>query len=180
MEGISGFVCEVCESEQVDSELYAQFKVLVCYRCKETVNTEGENSPLLYSLITKSQGRNEYLLTDEELADSSLLPSITRKNPHNPRWSDMKLYLRKQVLAFAIQKYGSAALLQSAKDGRSDNRVDRKSKKFLKALNELRSKTRVEKKSKSSRLDTATASHRHSFIDGKCSHCGLAVQIEEL
>ncbi len=120
--------CEACGDEAVpcDPEFEASFKVLVCYNCKDT-NT-------LYTVITKTQAKTEFLLTEEELADTLLLPSISRKNPHNPRWSDMKLYLRKQCRDFAIKKFGSQDQLKAALDGRVENKTDRKSKQFLKKL----------------------------------------------
>lgn len=49
-------------------------------------------------LITRTEAKNEFLLKD---CDFDLrkppLKYISRKNPHNPRWGDMKLYLRLQV-----------------------------------------------------------------------------------
>lgn len=119
--------CEACESSTaLDPEFYDNFRVFVCFSCKDSDN--------LYTIITKTQARNEFLLTDEELADSSCLPSISRKNPHNPHWADMKLYLKKQVLDFAIKKYGSAEALKEALSNRNEIRSDRKSKQFLKKL----------------------------------------------
>lgn len=119
--------CEACNSStSIDPECYDNFRVMVCFSCKESSN--------LYGIITKTQARNEYLLTDEELADSKLLPSISRKNPHNSRWADMKLYLRKQVQDFAIKKYGSLDAIKEALSNRNETRTDRKSKQFLKKL----------------------------------------------
>lgn len=119
--------CDECLSvAPVDLDFYEKFGVLVCFSCKE--------SNLLYELITKTQARNEYLLTDEELADSSLIPSFSRKNPHNPRWADMKLYLRLQIRNFSINKYGSEEAIKEALSTRNENRTDRKSKQFLKKL----------------------------------------------
>lgn len=119
--------CEACDSSiTIDPELYDNFGVSVCFSCKE--------SSEIYGIITKTQARNEYLLTDEELADSTLLPSISRKNPHNPRWADMKLYLRRQVRDFAIKKHGSEDAIKEALANRTETRTDRKSKQFLKKL----------------------------------------------
>lgn len=119
--------CEACGSSiGIDPELYDNFRACVCYSCKE--------SNEIYEIITKTQARNEYLLTDEELADSLLLPSISRKNPHNPRWADMKLYLRRQVRDFSIKKHGSEDALKEAIANRIETRTDRKSKQFLKKL----------------------------------------------
>lgn len=120
------FTCEACESTVIDPEYYDNFHVTVCFSCKE--------SKPLYGIITKTQARNEYLLTDEELADSNLLPSISKKNPHNPRWADMKLYLRRQVRDFAIKKHGSEEAIKEALANRNESRTDKKSKQFLKKL----------------------------------------------
>jgi DNA-repair protein complementing XP-A cells len=118
--------CSICESVHIDPELSENFGVSVCYDCKD--------SNPLFGIITKTQARNEYMLTDEELADSSLMPSISRKNPHNPRWADMKLYLRLQVREFAINKYGSEDAIKEALASKNETRTDRKSKQFLKKL----------------------------------------------
>lgn len=120
------FTCESCDSTTIDAEYYDNFQVMVCFSCKE--------SNAQYGIITKTQARNEYLLTDEELADSSCLPSISKKNPHNPRWADMKLYLRKQVHDFAVKKHGTEEAIKEALSNRNENRTDRKSKQFLKKL----------------------------------------------
>ena len=120
-------ICEACSSSiGIDPELYENFGVATCFSCKE--------SSEIYGIITKTQARTEYLLTDEELADSTLLPSISRKNPHNPRWADMKLYLRRQVRDFAIKKHGSEDAMKEALANRTEARTDRKSKQFLKKL----------------------------------------------
>ena len=121
------FTCEACGCTiAIDPEFYENFHVAVCFSCKETDD--------LYTILTKTQARSEFLLTDEELADSGLLPSISRKNPHNPRWADMKLYLKKQVRDFAIKKHGSDLCLKEALLNRDEVRSDRKSKQFLKKL----------------------------------------------
>ena len=119
--------CEVCgSSTAIDAEFYENFRVVVCFSCKDTDN--------IYTIITKTQARSEFLLTDEELADFALLPSISRKNPHNPRWADMKLYLKKQVRDYAIKKHGSEEALKLALSNRNEVRSDKKSKQFLKKL----------------------------------------------
>lgn len=51
-----------------------------------------------HCLITKTDARNEYLLKDVDFDKREpQLKFIVRKNPHNPRWGDMKLYLKLQV-----------------------------------------------------------------------------------
>lgn len=120
------FSCQSCQSRIIDQEYFDHFGVKVCFNCKE--------SNILFEILTKTQARNEYLLTDEELADSALLPSMSRRNPHNPRWADMKLYLRCQICDFAVKKYGSLEAIKEAIANKNEIRTDRKSKQFLKKL----------------------------------------------
>jgi len=51
-----------------------------------------------HALITKTDAKQEYLLKDCDLdLREPPLKFIVRKNPHNSRWGDMKLYLHIQV-----------------------------------------------------------------------------------
>ena len=51
-----------------------------------------------HKLITKTEAKNTYLLKDADFdRREPPLKFIVRKNPHNPRWGDMKLYLLSQV-----------------------------------------------------------------------------------
>ena len=51
-----------------------------------------------HALVTRTDARNEYLLKDVDLDKRPPpLRFIVRKNPHNERWGDMKLYLKLQV-----------------------------------------------------------------------------------
>ena len=52
-----------------------------------------------YELITKTDAKNKYLLKDEDFdVREPPLKFILRKNPHNERWGDMKLFLKLQVI----------------------------------------------------------------------------------
>ena len=54
-----------------------------------------------YNLITRTDAKTKYLLKDADLDKREpSLKFILRKNPHNPRWGDMKLYLESQVTLF--------------------------------------------------------------------------------
>lgn len=51
-----------------------------------------------HKLITKTEAIKEYLLKDCDFDKRTPpLKFITKKNPHNIRWGDMKLYLQVQV-----------------------------------------------------------------------------------
>lgn len=58
-----------------------------------------------YELITKTDAKNKYLLKDADFdVREPPLKFILRKNPHNPRWGEMRLYLELQVTSrFLIQ-----------------------------------------------------------------------------
>lgn len=53
-----------------------------------------------HKLISRTEAKQTYLLKDCDLDKREPpLKFILKKNPHNPRWGDMKLYLKLQVLA---------------------------------------------------------------------------------
>ena len=47
--------------------------------------------------MTKTECKEDYLLTDPELKDEELLPHLLRPNPHASTYSNMMLFLRFQV-----------------------------------------------------------------------------------
>ena len=56
-----------------------------------------------HQLITRTEAKQEYLLMDCDLdLREPILRFILRKNPHNPRWGDMKLYLQLQVCTLLL------------------------------------------------------------------------------
>lgn len=51
-----------------------------------------------HKLISRTEAKQAFLLKDCDLDKREpSLRFILRKNPHNPRWGDMKLYLKTQV-----------------------------------------------------------------------------------
>lgn len=56
-----------------------------------------------HKLITRTEAKEEYLLKDCDLDKREpVLRFIVKKNPHNSRWGDMKLYLKPQVPKLSI------------------------------------------------------------------------------
>lgn len=52
----------------------------------------------MHKLISRTEAKQRYLLKDCDLDKREPpLRFILKKNPHNPRWGDMKLYLQLQV-----------------------------------------------------------------------------------
>jgi len=131
--------CRECNSLEIDWTWKDIFGCCVCNACKEKF-------PDKYSLLTKTEAREDYLLTDEELKDAELLPRMERPNPHKSTWNNMMLYLRYQVeeYAFSDKKWGSAEALDAEFEKREGEKKNRKELKFRTKLQELKKRTRVE------------------------------------
>lgn len=131
--------CAECGSLEVDWLWAEIFSLRVCNACKEKL-------PEKYSLLTKSEAREDYLLTDPELKDPDLLPRLEKPNPHKASWHNMQLYLRCQVEAYAFseRKWGSEAGLDAEFVKREKDKKKRREDKFKGRLEDLKRKTRVE------------------------------------
>ncbi|KAF9874408.1 DNA repair protein [Colletotrichum karsti] len=130
--------CRECSSLEIDWVWDEVFNVQVCHACKDS-------NPDKYSLLTKTECREDYLLTDEELKDPDLLPHLSRPNPHKSHWHDMMLFLRFQVEEYAFNtKWGSAEKLDAEFEKREADKKRRKEAKFRDKLNDLKRKTRTE------------------------------------
>lgn len=131
--------CKECSSLELDWQLEENFGCRVCTACREKY-------PEKYSLLTKTEVKEDYLLTDPECRDRDILRWIEKPNPHKATWNNMQLYLRYQVeeYAFSEQKWGSPEKLDEEFERRQKVSRERKEKKFREKLNELKKKTRVE------------------------------------
>jgi DNA-repair protein complementing XP-A cells len=131
--------CRECKSLEIDWKWQDVFGIGVCNTCKDKL-------PDKYSLLTKTEAREDYLLTDPELKDEELLPHLNKPNPHKTSFHDMQLFLRLQVEFYALgpRKWGSSAALDEEYEKRQKVSKERKEKKFKNKLNELKKRTRVE------------------------------------
>ena len=131
--------CRDCGSLEIDWQWDEVLHTQVCNSCKEKFSDK-------YSLLTKTEAKEDYLLTDPELRDESLLPHLEKPNPHKSTWNNMMLYLRFQVeeYAFSDSKWGSAEALDDEFERRQRETKERKEKKFKNKLNELKKRTRVD------------------------------------
>ncbi|CBY01089.1 hypothetical protein IAQ61_011978 [Plenodomus lingam] len=131
--------CRECASLEIDWKWQDIFHIGVCNTCKEKF-------PDKYSLLTKTEARDDYLLTDPELKDEDLLPHLERPNPHKQFFHPMQLFLRLQVEAYAFspKKWGSAAALDEEYEKRQNVTKERKQKKFKNKLEQLKKRTRAE------------------------------------
>lgn len=185
-------VCRECGSLEIDWKWEDIFGCAVCNACKEKV-------PEKYTLLTKTEAREDYLLTDPELKDDELLPHLERPNPHKATWNNMMLYLRYQVEEYAFtQKWGSAEALDAEFAKREAGKKQRKEDKFKSKLHDLKKKTRVEAYRRSRQAgagggtfgDDIGSGGKHTHVWGRtvedsegggvktCVECGM--EVEEL
>ena len=187
-------VCEKCNADAImlDQKYFESLNVSVCNNCIRAVPEE-------YSLLTKTEAKQDYILADSEL---STLPFITRPNPHKKTWSKMYLYMRRHLEVYAFEKWKGEEGLDEALDKRDEKRKELMNKKFKRRLNELRRKTytglqldgsfnRVSSSTSTSR--NRNQSHQHDFdkpssydpskpdqLRKTCLSCGFSVTFESL
>ncbi|KAK8199750.1 XPA protein C-terminus-domain-containing protein [Phyllosticta capitalensis] len=132
-------VCRECGTPEIDWTFQTTFNLLVCNRCKE-------EHPDKYSLLTKTEAREDYLLTDPELRDEELLPRMERPNPHKASFHSMQLFARCQVeeYAFSARKWGSPEALDAEFERREVQKKERKERKWKNKLEDLKKRTRVD------------------------------------
>ncbi|MBW0467615.1 hypothetical protein O181_007330 [Austropuccinia psidii MF-1] len=169
--------CNVCGKIELDFQIFQVFGVPVCLKCRNEY-------PERFSLLTKTECKEDYLLTDPELKDSELLPHLLKPNPHQSTYSNMMLFLREQVEAYAFsdKKWGSPEALDEEFQRREKEKRRKKNKKFEDQLKELRKRTRTNVWHK-----RQEAVHVHQFqqsqnSNGKqvqrCLDCGLETECE--
>jgi len=172
--------CENCGSFETDGDYYRWFKVRVCGTCR----TAEE----MYSLVTKTVAKEDFLVTDSEV---SKLPSISKPNPHNSNWNDMNLFLYKQVYDYAIAKWGSEDKLNEAFMAKQDKSATRKSAKqtnlFKTHMTDLRKRAKA-----TERINQKLVAHEHTYGPEEeterasgtwsktCTSCGLVLSYEKL
>ncbi|XP_069633827.1 DNA repair protein complementing XP-A cells isoform X2 [Haliaeetus albicilla] len=147
--------------------------------------TSSRDAEDKHKLITRTEAKEEYLLKDCDLDKREpVLRFIVKKNPHNSRWGDMKLYLKLQVIKRSLEVWGSEESLQKAKELRRDSREKMKQKKFDKKVKELRRAMR------SSLWKKEASIHEHEYgaeenIDEDvykkiCTVCGHELTYEKM
>lgn len=130
--------CRECRSLEIDFVWEEVFRVCICNKCKDKF-------PEKYSLLTKTECKQDYLLTDPELRDPELLPHLSRPNPQKSYWHDMMLFLRCQVEDYALRtKWGSVEALDAEYERRETQKKARKEAKFREKLTDLKRKTRTD------------------------------------
>ena len=171
--------CNDCGQEFYESLLRKQFAVNVCDACRR-MNEDGK-----YSLVTKTEARQEYLLTETDL-DASFggLRCIEKKNPQNERWGMMKLYLRGQVEKICFDRYGGEQGLDEEIVRRSKEKLVNQEKKQKRKVAQMRKETLT------SLWRKPDKAHEHHFgpeeaKDGglfvkRCEECDFEVEFEKM
>ncbi|CAG5928868.1 DNA repair protein complementing XP-A cells [Menidia menidia] len=172
-------LCDECQKPFMDSFLSNSFDLSVCDKCRD--NEEK------HKLITRTEAKNQYLLKDCDFDKREPpLRFILRKNPHNPRWGDMKLYLKLQVVKRCMDVWGSEEALEEARETREENKEVQKQKRFNKKVKELRRAVR------SSMWTKNTSVHQHEYgpeevVDPEedlykktCTTCGHELTYEKM
>ncbi|XP_074787959.1 DNA repair protein complementing XP-A cells isoform X1 [Athene noctua] len=170
-------ICGDCGKEFMDSYLMQHFDWATCDNCRDTEDK--------HKLITRTEAKEEFLLKDCDLDKREpVLRFIVKKNCHNPRWGDMKLYLKPQVVKRSLEVWGSEESLQEAKELRRDNREKMKQKKFDKKVKELRRAVR------SSLWKKKSSIHEHEYgpeenigedtYKKTCTVCGHELTYEKM
>lgn len=143
--------CLECGDQYADSYLLNNFGHSVCDKCRDTEER--------HALITRTEAKAEYLLKDCDFDKREpKLRYISRKNPHNVRWGEMKLYLHQQVLKRAMEVWGSEEELSRQHDLREEKREVGKARKYNKQMKQLRMEVRSSIYTKKT-----TAVHEHEF-----------------
>lgn len=170
--------CFECDTPEIDFRLWRVFGTRVCPEHRRA-------NPEKYSLLTKTECKQDYLLTDPELRDEELLPHLERPNPYATTYSNMMLYMRYQVEEFAFKKWNGPEGLDAEWERREKLKKVRKQAKFEAKLRDMRNKTRAEAiTSAYSAAGRAARRHVHSWTnaipqpDGRllseCTECGMS------
>lgn len=117
--------CEQCGSLSLDQRMLSTFDEAICTACK--LDCPG------FKTISKTNAKNDYLLSDDDLYNLKFLVS---SNPRRMGWSMMKLYLTKQVEARSMERWGSKENLEEERNRRVLERAKKREQRARKAFEE--------------------------------------------
>ena len=122
------------------------------------------------------------LYSKAELRDTDILPHLLRPNPHRSTYSNMMLFLREQVEAYAFseKKWGTAEALDAEFERREAEKKKKKNKKFEDSLKDLRRRTASSKWHQRKEAEHVHAFSQDSYLNAngrsvqQCSECGVS------
>ncbi|KAK0425637.1 hypothetical protein QR680_009298 [Steinernema hermaphroditum] len=173
--------CIQCQKPLLTSFLWDSYCHPVCDGCRDDQGA--------HKLIARTEAKKQYLLKDEDFdLRKPVLRYISRKNPHNPRYGDMKLYLKLQVEARMLEVYDSWEGFEEAREKRTALRDLRVEKTFEKKIKKMRQEIRGTAKYKTQMKPTK---HEHLFGEEshdaesdeykkKCEVCGYELTYEKM
>ncbi|KAL3233511.1 DNA repair protein RAD14 [Nakaseomyces bracarensis] len=169
---------------EMDPVLHDVFKLQVCKQC-------SKDHPEKYALLTKTECKEDYFLTDPELNDLELFHRLEKPNPHSGTFARMQLFVRCQIEEFAFKKWGGEEGLDQEWQKREEGKTSRREKKYQKKIAEMRLKTRAQEYTNRLREQKYGTKHVHDFsivvttgkdddgtpfIRKKCVDCGLETE----
>jgi len=171
--------CSECFKQFSDSYLMKNFDVQICDGCRDWEK---------HKLITKTDAKQTYCLKDCDFdMRQPTLKFIIRKNPHNDRWGDMKLYYMKQVHKRSMEIWGSEEKLEEQKEHREEHKEKLKCKRFEKRIKDLRQAVRtstwhkdLSKHEHEYDSENETYDEEDDVFTKKCKTCEHAVTYEKM
>uniref|UniRef100_A0A914Z4Y0 XPA C-terminal domain-containing protein n=1 Tax=Panagrolaimus superbus TaxID=310955 RepID=A0A914Z4Y0_9BILA len=172
--------CQECEAPLGESELWDRFNFPVCSACRDR--------EVRHKLIHRTEAKERYLLKDCDLdLRKPPLRFISKKNPHNPRYGDMKLYLLPQLEARALEVHGSLEKLEEAKELREAKRESVNERRFEKKIKTMRKDMRLAEKP----MVLKKQGHSHTFgpevynekndtYSKACTECDFVTTFEKM
>ncbi|CCE64416.1 hypothetical protein TPHA_0H02120 [Tetrapisispora phaffii CBS 4417] len=166
---------------EMDPVLNDVFKLQVCKKCAKDI-------PEKYALLTKTECKEDYLLTDPELNDIGLFHRLEKPNPHSGTFARMQLFVRCEIEKFAFEKWEGEEGLDNEWKRREEGKVSRREKKYQEKMKQMRLKTRAQEYTNRLKEKKYGKTHVHNFsnpIDGgededgnalqrrRCMECGL-------
>ncbi|XP_067936472.1 DNA repair protein complementing XP-A cells homolog [Watersipora subatra] len=167
--------CKECCRPFSLSFLKSKFNCNICDNCHDRDK---------HKLITRTTAKTKYLLKDEDLDKREpLLLFITKKNPRNNYWGDMKLYLEAQCYERAMEIWGSMETIEEESTKRKILNVKAKAKRYDKKMNALKKEVR------SSLYQVQLSGHTHEWgvetyneesdeYTKQCTSCGHKMTYE--
>ena len=109
--------CEHCSRARLDKRMLADFGERVCYECR----TADARKPG-FATLSKTEAKDRFLLSDAQV---DALRCRRLRNPRQPTWGDVRLYLVKHLERAALETWGSLAALAAERERRAAARVVR-------------------------------------------------------
>ncbi|ETN69602.1 hypothetical protein RB195_004147 [Necator americanus] len=172
--------CIKCNKPMFDSWLWERYNHPVCDGCRDDLNE--------HKLIPRTEAKSTYLLKDADLdLRKPPLRFWAKKNPHNPRYGDMKLYLKCQVVDRMLEIYGSWEEFEAEKRLRANQKEARAEKNFEKKVKEMRQHIR----GLSGVKIQPDKAHEHTYAEEeydeakdeylkKCTQCDYVLRYEKM